>query len=196
MALNTERIRNPEIRTYFNDHLNGLCRMIYMGTPIAADTNYIVESANMKVGTYTIAHQPDVARLITITHTAVDTVDTLGTITIAGTNVDGKVISEAVTPLNGTVATTTKAFKTITSITGAGWVQGGTGIDTIIIGVGAILGMLAVVAETGDVVHGVVGTAWVTPANVAVDALVEKCLIDLSAGTYDGSKKVFMLLVE
>lgn len=105
----------------------------------AAVANRIVTSASMKVGTYTIANASPVwsgGAFITITHTAVDAADTLGTITIVGTNLAGQTISETITPLSGTVATSTKVFRTVTSATGAGWVING-GNDTITIGVAA-----------------------------------------------------------
>jgi hypothetical protein len=106
----------------------------------AAVTNRFVTSTNMKVGTYTVANASPVwsgGCLVTVTHTEVGGgVDTLGTITIAGTGLDGQGISEAIVPLNGTVATSTKVFRTVGSVTGAGWVIG-TGNDTIVVGCAA-----------------------------------------------------------
>jgi Ca2+-binding RTX toxin-like protein len=147
----------------------------------------------MKVGTYTIAHQPDVPRNITVTHTAVGAADTLGTITVLGTDRDNKVISEVITPLAGTVASGVRAFKTITSITGAGWVIGA-GNDTITIGVGTVLGLPFVISST-EFCYGLVGTANVVGTAVS-DVELSKCTVDLSAGTYDGAKKVFAILSE
>lgn len=111
-----------------------------LGSPVVDDIDRIVTSANMKVGTYTIAAQPDVPRNITITHTAVGAADTLGTVTIAGTDRNGDAITEVITPLNGTIASGAKAFKTVTSVTGAGWVIG-EGNDTIKVGVGGLIGL-------------------------------------------------------
>jgi hypothetical protein len=106
----------------------------------AAVANRIVASANMKVGTYTVANASAAwaaGFLVTVTHTEVGGgVDTLGTITIAGTDLKGQTITDTITPLNGTVATGTKIFRTVTSVTGAGWVIG-TGNDTITVGVAA-----------------------------------------------------------
>lgn len=106
----------------------------------AAVTNRFVASANMKVGTYTVANASPVwsgGCLVTVTHTEVGGgVDTLGTIVVAGTDLSGATITETITPLNGTVATGTKVFRTVTSVTGAGWVIG-TGNDTIVVGCAA-----------------------------------------------------------
>lgn len=112
-----------------------------LGSPAAADTNYIVESADMKVGAYTLAHASlDVARNVTVSHTAVGAADTLGTIEVVGTDINGSAITETITPSNGTIVQGTKAFKTITSVTGAGWVIN-EGNDTIIVGFGDVLGL-------------------------------------------------------
>ena len=106
------------------------------GSPVATDDDWFVAAATaMKVGTYTLLHTaPDTgARNIVITHTAVDAADTLGTITVAGTNLAGVAITEAITPSSGTTAAGAKAFATVTSITGSGWITNG-GADTIKIG--------------------------------------------------------------
>lgn len=195
MSLNTERFRNPEIKKWADDHLDKVGRLISLGTPIAADTNYIVESANMKVGTYTIAHQPDVCRRLSVTHSTVATgTDTLGTLTFVGTDYDGYTISESVTPLADSAAYTTKAYKTITSITGAGWVIAG-GNDTIIIGVDARLGLPYDISGSLTPKLGVVGTALVAPTSYA-GGTKEKSMVDISSGTFDGSKQVFVFMVE
>ncbi len=106
----------------------------------AAVTNRFVASANMKVGAYTIANASPVwggGCLVTVTHTEVGGgVDTLGTIVVVGMDPSGQEITETITPLNGTVATGTKIFRTVTSVTGVGWVIG-TGNDTIVVGCAA-----------------------------------------------------------
>jgi hypothetical protein len=106
----------------------------------AAVTNRFVTSTNMKVGTYTIANASPTwsgGCLVTITHTTVATgTDTLGTITIAGTGLNGQPLSEVMTPVADSTATSTNAFRTVTSATGAGWVIAG-GNDTIVIGCAA-----------------------------------------------------------
>lgn len=106
-----------------------------LGSPVVDDVDKIVTSTNMKVGAYTIAAQPDVPRNITVSHTAVDAADTLGTIVITGTDIAGKVITETLTPSSGTIVSGAKAFKTVTSVEGVGWVING-GNDTITVGVG------------------------------------------------------------
>lgn len=161
-----------------------------LGAPIAADTDYIVASADMKVGSYTIAHQPDVPRVVTCTRTAGGTADTPGTITVTGTNAHGDVITDILTPGdNGVLVTGTKAFKTVTSVVGAGWVIDGTEgtKDTIIVGVGAAIGLPIAITATAQVVAANLGTAWASPsASASSLGEIEKSLITLS--TWDGSK--------
>ena len=113
-----------------------------LGSPVAPDDDFFVAAATaMKVGAYTLLNTTlAVARNITVTHTATSTVDTLGTIDIVGTDIAGNALTESITPLNGTVASGAKAFKTITSITGAGWVVN-TGADVIKVGFGDKLGL-------------------------------------------------------
>lgn len=184
-------VRNPEMR----EVLGGMARVFNLGAPILEDTNYIVESANMKVGTYTIAHQPDVPRNLTVTHTEVGGgVDTLGTIVILGTNIFDEIVSETITLVNGTKVVGTVAFKSVTSVTGVGWVIG-TGNDTIIVGVGNKLAIPFPIAATSDVQLAWLDGTYQAPTVVA-GGEVGKCTVDLSAGTYDGSKKARILVTE
>jgi hypothetical protein len=95
----------------------------------------IVSSTAMKVGTYTIADQPDSACRISVTHVAVGNTDTLGTITIAGT-VDGTATTEVIIPIANSTVYGNKYFDAggITSVTGASWITNGTA-DNITVGV-------------------------------------------------------------
>jgi len=111
-----------------------------LGSPVVDDVDRIVTSTDMKVGAYAIAAQPDVPRNITVTQTAVDAEDTNGTIVIVGTDIAGNAITETLTPNAGETVAGAKAFKTVTSVTGVGWVIGG-GNDTITVGVGSLIGL-------------------------------------------------------
>lgn len=104
------------------------------------DVDKIVTSANMKVGAYTIAAQPAAPCRITATVTTVATADTLGTIVVAGTDINSNTLSETITPVAGSAVSTVNVFKTITSVTGVGWVidQVEGTADTITVGVGAV----------------------------------------------------------
>lgn len=195
MSLDTTKLRNPALREFAEDHLDHAGRIYSLGTPVVADTDKIVTTVDMKVGSYTIAAQPDVARNITVTVTAVGTADTMGTITITGTNVAGQVITEVLTPIAGSTVAGTKAFKTVTSVVGAGWVIDaveGTK-DTVIVGVGTVIG-LPIKILTGDCPLSILGTAIVVPT-VTVGA-IESCTIDASSGTYNGTKALYAVVVE
>ena len=102
----------------------------------AADVDLIVTSVDMKVGSYTVAAQPTSPSLITVSVTATSTADTMGTITITGTDITNAVISETVVPVAGSTVSTTRAFKTVTTVVGAGWVAAA-GADKITVGIPA-----------------------------------------------------------
>lgn len=151
----------------------------------AAVTNRFVASANMKVGTYTIANASPVwsgGCLVTVTHTQVGGVtDTLGTIAVVGTDLNGQTITETITPLDGTVATGTKVFRTVVSVTGAGWVID-TGNDTIVVGCAA--GSYA--CASSGVLGGVIVNNSVAAAIVVSDKRGTIITVPASqaAGTY------------
>jgi len=196
MALDTSRLRNPVIKDFADQKLDRVARFYALGAPVVADDDRITVSVDMKVGSYTLAAQPDVPRNITVTVTAGGTVDTMGTITVTGTNAIGQVISEVITPVAGSAVAGLKAFKTVTSVVGAGWVIDaveGTK-DTIKVGVGTVLGLPIKIA-TGDCLLSVLGVAYVVPT-VTVGATVEVCTIDSSSGTYNGSKALYAIIVE
>ena len=105
----------------------------------AAVTNRFVTSTNMKVGAYTLANTTPAWQggcFVTFTHTTVVTTDTLGTVDLVGIGLDGKAQSETLTPVADSTVTSTKIYRTITSLTGVGWVIAGSN-DTIVAGVAA-----------------------------------------------------------
>lgn len=167
----------------------GVLRKLYLGTPRAVEAARAVSSANMKVGAYTIANQPDVARNVSVTHTAVSTVDTLGTITFVGTDYNGDALTEVITPSNGTVVNGTKAFKTITSITGAGWVAGSTA-DTITAGYGSLIGLPVALPDATGTVLGTLDTTVAVKTTTGT-TLATSTVTEASG---DGSKKLTIYL--
>ena len=175
------------------------CRLYNLGAPALADDDLIVISTNMKVGSYTVAAQPEVPRNITVTATAGATADTLGTITITGTNYNDEVISEVITPVAGSAVAGTKAFKSVTTVVGAGWaidaVEGTN--DTIKVGTGNELGLPLVLDSATEIMLGILGTT-ITATNPTVSnpASLEGTTIDMSAGTYNGTKEVLVFVVD
>ena len=111
----------------------------------AADDDYFVTSTEMKNGAYTLAKTAPTtpgARRITITHTSENDYyeypgEDLGTITIVGKALSGQTITEVITPVADEVATSTRWFTGLISVTGAGWVVSGGAADTIEVGYGA-----------------------------------------------------------
>lgn len=167
----------------------GVLRKLSLGAPRAVEAARAVTSANMQNAAYTIANQPDMARNVSVTHTAVSTVDTLGTVTFVGTDYNGNALTEVITPSNGTVVNGTKAFKTITSITGAGWTAVSTA-DTITCGYGSLIGLpVALPTATGKVLgtlDTVVAVKATTGTTLATSTVTE--------ASGDGSKVLTIYL--
>jgi len=178
---------------------NSTCRLYNLSSPALADDDLIVTSTNMKVGSYTVAAQPEVPRNITVTATAGATADTLGTVTITGTNYDDEVISEVITPVAGSAVAGTKAFKSVTTVVGAGWaidaVEGTN--DTIKVGTGNELGLPLSLNSATEIMLGILGTT-ITATNPTVSnpASLEGTTIDMSSGTYNGTKEALVFIVD
>lgn len=175
------------------------CRLYNLGAPALADDDLIVTTTNMKIGEYTIAAQPEVPRNITVTVTAGDTADTMGTITITGTNYNDEAITEEITPVAGSTVAGTKAFKTVSTVVGAGWViDGSEGTnDTIIVGTGNELGLPLLLDSATEIIMGVLGTTiTATNPTVATPASLEGTTIDMSSGTYNATKEVLIFVVD
>lgn len=105
----------------------------------AAVTNRYVTSTNMANGAYALANTTPVwsgAAFVTATITGVTGNDTPGTLTVVGRDLSGQTRTEVITLVAGTGGTGVVPFRTITSITQAGWVIN-TGNDTIVVGVAA-----------------------------------------------------------
>jgi len=179
--------------------VNTTCRLYNLGSPALADDDLIVTSTNMKVGSYTVAAQPEVPRNITVTATAGATADTPGTVTITGTNYDDEVISEVITPVAGSAVAGTKAFKSVTTVVGAGWaidaVEGTN--DTIKVGTGNELGLPLSLNSATEIMLGILGTT-ITATNPTVSnpASLEGTTIDMSSGTYNGTKEALVFIVD
>ena len=113
------------------------------GQPVLADVDRIVTTTVMIVGAYTIANASaagGIALNVTVTVTQDTEDDTEGTLDIVGTDIDDQVLLETLTPLIGSTIQGTRAFKTVTSVTGVGWINGGTA-DTITVGFGELIGL-------------------------------------------------------
>ena len=137
------------------------------GSPALDDVDWFVASVDMKVGAYTLAHTaPDVgARNVTVTQTATGTEDTNGTIVVVGKDLAGNEITETLTPNAGATVAGAKAFASITSITGVGWVIDGSegNEDKITVGFGAIIGLPDKLTDTAQILAA--------SRNNAVDAI-------------------------
>jgi len=113
--------------------------------PVVADVDRIVVSTDMIVGAYTIANATPaggIALNVTVTNTTVDGFDTPGTINVVGTDIDDQVLVEPIIPATNSTVQGTAAFKTVTSVTGVGWVIDSVNDeDAIEVGFGELIGL-------------------------------------------------------
>jgi hypothetical protein len=118
---------------------------IYM-RPAPANTGWFKAAGNMQLGAYALINTKfpgGGVGYVTATSTQVGGFDdTMGTLDIVGTDIDDAPATESIIPLNGSTVVGTQLFKTITSITGAGWTRDGAGgsEDTIVIGCSTAVG--------------------------------------------------------
>ena len=172
----------------------------YLGAPDAADDNHFLISVVMQATAYTLdettlpADNPP--RNVICTHTTDTTTDTLGDAIIVGTDVNDAVITETLTlSADGTVIGT-KAFKTITSVTTAGWVQGGGVSDLLEVGFDTLVGLSIPLAAASDVFMATLAGVALLPSAIAVSStLVEENTIDISGGTFDSSKAARAMVI-
>ena len=141
----------------------GQAKYTALAASTAAVTNRFVVSTNMIVGAYAVANASPAWQggcNITATITAVTGNDTAGTLTIVGTDLAGSTQTEVITLTAGVGGTGTKTFRTVTSITGAGWVIN-VGNDTIVVGCAA-----------GAIACGSNGTLYAVVVNATAAATV------------------------
>lgn len=157
-----------------------------IATPISASTalvaNRFVASTNMIVGAYTVANASPAWQggcQIVATITGVTGNDTPGTLTVVGTDLNGNALSETITLVAGGTATGSKIFRTVTSVTGAGWVING-GNDTIVVGCAAG----SVVCGTSGVLYAIVVNATAAATIVVSDSV--KTIATLKASIAEG----------
>jgi len=175
------------IRAGKDEKLAKVLRM-YSCVPALIDADEFF-TGNMANGAYTLllTVMPDaLAHNITVAQTAVGAEDTNGIITVVGTDINGLYTTEVITPNAGVTIQGTKAFKTITSITGSGWVIG-EGNDTIVIGYGELVGLPEKVALAADILMVAHNTALVNAPTATVSSTVT-ALNTVTVPTGDGTK--------
>lgn len=190
----------PELRRTLNESFVLVAHGADLGQPDLSDDDRFLLSVAMQATAYTLdnttlpADNPP--RNVIITVTATGTGDTLGSAVVTGTDVNDHIITETIA-LSAGVNTGNRAFKTVTSVITADWVIDaveGTA-DLIEVGFGDKLGLPRTLDGTSSVFLSVLGTALIS-ATVAVDAdEVSLNTVDLSSGTYNGSKVAKVLLI-
>jgi hypothetical protein len=189
-----EKGRLPDIAE--NETLEALTSAVipnYMSTPILADVDRIVTSANWADGALTVAAHPDVPRNLTVTVTDADTSITGGLLTLVGKDAMGRVITEVMDLSEGLEWVGEKIFGEVTSATisaTAGTPEAG--VDVVTVGVGNVIGTCVDLENESEVVHVYVDNTKVTPDAIATG--VSTSGIDANGATYNGSKVMWCLL--
>lgn len=162
-----------------------------LGAPAVQDTDTVLASTALTDEAQTITENitdPDICRGVCITGTEAGQDKD---VVINGTNYYGESISETITSSGSSTVYGTKAFKTITSIVLPAYNNLG---DDIAVGYGKILGLPYMLTDADKVVLALLNKAVVAPT-ITVDAdEVEKNTVDISSGTYNGTKEVVVLL--
>jgi hypothetical protein len=113
------------------------------GANIAADTDWFVLSTDMQNAAYTLEHTTFPGGgigFVTVTQTKVGNEDTNGKITIVGTDRYDAPQTEDIIPNDGATVPSANMYKTITSLTGSGWVvDAGVDIDHVVLGCSAVV---------------------------------------------------------
>lgn len=159
--------------------------VVDLGFPILADNDRIVVSVDIVDGAQIVAVQPDVPRNITITVTDADTSITAGTVTVAGEDVLGNAVSEVLDLAVALTLTGTKIFAKVDSVTVAGLTGADLTGDTLIVGVGNVIGLPSDISAVGAVKHVFLGAVRIDAPVVTAGSQVSG--VDVSAGTYDGT---------
>lgn len=167
--------------------------------PVLSDDDRIVTVVAAKATAYTIANASSadsLCRNISITHATVDTTDTFtGGFLITGTNYLNAVITETILVSTDSTSYGTYAFKTVTAVQSAGWVQGGATADNIKVGIGPKIGMPFACNNASGFMLCTLNNEVVNNPTVTISSNVHLTTVDASSGTYDGSKYMSVIFV-
>ena len=166
----------------------------YAGVPAAiVPAQYF--TGNMANGLYAILNSglpgDGLAHNITVAATTVATgADTPGSILFTGLDINGKIISESIIPLQDSTVPGLKAFAKVTAMLQSGWIIAG-GNDTIVIGFGEVVGLPDRLSATTDVLLFTFTTAVVDAPTVVIgDELCENTVL---VPTGNGAKKLTVI---
>jgi hypothetical protein len=174
-----------------------------LGAPEVASTDWFF-SGDMANGSYELVQTtpPDgLARNVTATATAVGAADTAGSLLVTGRDNLGRIITEEITPAQGSTVEGARAFASLTTVVGSGWTVDEDN-DTIEIGFGDLLGLPSAIRDdpamtsADQVISGFFGGAATDVPVVAFDASeLSLCTVDASVSGYDGVSRLQILIV-
>lgn len=171
---------------------------VRIGAPGLADVDIVLGAVTDDGTEQTITEDitdPDVPRSLTATAGGTAADIKAIQVTVHGTNEDDEVISETLPAFTVNTAGSvsgSKVFKTVTSVVIPA--HDATGATTSV-GTGAKLGIGRKLADVDQVFLATLGTAIVTPTVTADADDVEGNSVDISSGTYDGTKVAKVVLL-
>jgi hypothetical protein len=163
--------------------------------PATAVVDRYVTVTNMIVGAYAVANAnpgDGLDRNITVAVTADGAADTMGTILITGTDHNGEVITETITPVVNTTVSGIKAFKTVTNVVGAGWVTNGNE-DDITVGFGDVVGFPVKMVD--QEVYKVIWNQAIATPTMKYSPEISKCTLALTTAA-DATKKLLVVYLK
>jgi hypothetical protein len=165
----------------------------FLGQPVLADVDRIVDDQAFADGSLTIAAQLDCPRNITIALTDADNSCT-GTILVTGKDNQGRAVTETISPDGlggGKTLTGTKIFASVTSVV-VSLAAGAGGGDLVNVGVGNKIGLPLDIAASSKVLDVYLGGTRIAAPTIVTGTSIST--VDVSAGTYDGAKAMIVWL--
>lgn len=158
-----------------------------LGAPIAALANRIVAAADFVNSTLTIAAQPDCPRNLTGTLTDANSSVTAGIATVTYVDIEGVQRTEVLTFTQLKAGWTgTRIVARVVSIIITAAVGGAPGTDTVVFGVGNVIGLPNPIESSSQVRHVYLDGTRIASPTIVTGAL--KSGVDVSGSTYNGTK--------
>jgi hypothetical protein len=188
---------HTELHTHTNkatlDEIEVAMKKTTFTAPAASTVDYVLAATALADGVTTDVTtgitNPDIPRILSITGNASGIT---GNVVIDGTNYNDEVISETIVANGTNTVSGTKAFKTVTGITLPAFNATG---DTISVGIGDILGLNRIVANTVVFVATADGVKETIDPTITESVNLEENLIEFST-IPDGSTNLVCYFIE
>jgi hypothetical protein len=166
---------------------------VFMGAPVLADVDRIVDAEDWADGTVAITAQPATPCNLTYALTDANASITAGICTVVGEDPLGRAITEVFDMSAGLTLTGTKIFKNVVSVTISDTAGvPAAGVDVLDIGVGNVIGLPFDIDDEDAVQAVYVANTLTTPDAIATGESTSG--IDCNGATYDGTKLMWAIV--